>query len=543
ASDRTVDDYESASGTFGDLRLDDEALVNDTGVDDQSLFAVLAWDLDDRNTLTLRHRSYRADETGFGYVDPVLLGEGDDFLIKITYPYQDFDRTALAWDASALDGLLADSLQVRAYHQVNDRALDNDIFINIGPIFPGAPDSSVQALSHNISELETFGLRTEAFLALPEQQLLIYGLEGFRDESSNTDASTTTTTIRFPFPPFQMLDVSSDTRPNAPNAENTSWGAFLQDEIPLGERFKATVGARYQKVETKAKATPEWDVTGLDFSDDNVVGAVNLLFQATENLNLIGSWGTAFRAPNIIERLFNGPTPEGAGYQILNADLTSETSENFDFGLKYRRQDAWFEAVWFRSDLTDGIVQDYLSEAEIAALPADVQADIEASGAQLVVQQRNVDKLRYEGIEASIGYRAPFGLTAGANWTHLSDKRVGGTSAAPVENQYADKLAGFLRYDAGSGRWWAEYRVRHNGSDDAVLDPAEPLPAIGAELPAFTIHSLGAGVVLFERGRQSHSLTLQAENLTDELYAEFSNTSFFRPEAGRNYTASYRVRF
>lgn len=543
ASDRGVDDYESGSGDFGDVRLPDGAQVNDTGVDDQSLFAVLAYDVDDRNSLTLRHRSYRADQTGFGYVDPLLLGEGDDFLIRILYPYQDFDRTTLAWDASAIDTLLADTLQLRLYRQMNDRALDNDIFIDIGPVGPHFPPSSVEIFSHNVTELETWGLRTEAILGLPEDQLLTYGLEGFRDESRNSDVSTTTTTIRFPFPPFQMIDESVGTRPNAPNAENTSWGVFVQDEIPLGRRFKATVGARYQKVETKAKATPEWDVTGLDFSDDNVVGAVNLLFQATENLNVIGSWGTAFRTPNIIERLFNGPTPEGAGYQILNADLTSETGENFDFGLKYRRQDAWFEAVWFRSDLSDGIVQDYLSAAEIAALPADVRADIEASGADLVVQQRNVDKLRYEGIEASIGYRAPFGLTAGANWTHLSDKRVGGTSAAPVENQYADKLAGFLRYDARSRRWWAEYRVRHNGSDDAVLDPDEPLPAIGAELPAFTVHSLGAGMVLFERGRQSHSLTLQAENLTDELYAEFSNASFFRPEPGRSYTASYRVRF
>lgn len=542
ASTRSVDDYESASGRFGNVHLADSVLVNDTGVDDDSLFGVLAWDLDDRNVLTLRHRSYRADETGFGYVDPTLIGESGDFLIRITYPYQDFDRTTLAWDATAVDGWLADSLQLRAYRQVNDRGLDNDIDINIGPIFPGAPDSSVEALSFNVAELETLGLRAEAILALPKDQLLTYGFEGFRDESHNTDASTTTTTIRFPFPPFEVVDVSSDTRPNAPNAENTSWGLFVQDEIPLARRLRATLGARYQKIETKAKATPDWDVAGLDFEDDNVVGTANLLFQATENLNLTASWGTSFRAPNIIERLFNGPTPEGAGYQILNADLTSETSENFELGLKYRRQDAYFEAVWFRNDLSDGIVQHFLTDAEKAALPEELRAAIEDSGFDVVVQQRNVDQLRYEGIESAIGYRAPFGLSVGANWTHLRDQRIG-TSATPVENQYSDKLAGFLRFDAASGRWWAEYRVRHNGSDKVVLDEGEPAPAIGATLPAFTVHTLGAGVVLFERGRQSHSLTVAVDNLTDELYAEFSNASFFRPEPGRNYTASYRVRF
>jgi outer membrane receptor protein involved in Fe transport len=38
-------------------------------------------------------------------------------------------------------------------------------------------------------------------------------------------------------------------------------------------------------------------------------------------------------------------------------------------------------------------------------------------------------------------------------------------------------------------------------------------------------------------------LTVTADNLTDELYAEFSNATFFRPQPGRNFVASYRVRF
>ncbi len=542
ASTRSADDYDSGSGRFGDLDLDDGVRVNDTGVDDDSLFAVAAWDVDDRNVVTLRHRVYRADQTGFGFVDPEVLGDDSGFRIRILYPYQDFDRTTLDWSASALGALFADSLQLQAYRQENDRELANDIDIDIGPIFPGAPNSSVEADSLNRSVLETWGTRAEAIKGLPGSQLLTYGFEAFRDESDNTDRSVTTTTIRFPFPPFEVVDVTEETTPNAPNAENTSWGLFVQDEIPIGRRVKATLGARYQKVETRAEATPGWEVAGLDFSDDELVGAANLLVQATENLNFFASWGSAFRAPNIIERLFNGPTPEGAGYQILNPDLTSESGDNYDLGVKYRRREAYFEAVWFRSDLSDGIIQDFLSPDEIAALPQEVRDAIAASGAQFVVQQRNLDRLRYEGIEVALGYRAPFGLSLGANYTHLEDERVG-TSAVPVENQYADKIAAYARYEPASRRWWAEYRVRHNGGDDVVLDEGELPPPIGDRLPAFTVHSLGAGVLLFERGRQSHALTVQLANLTDELYAEFSNATFFRPEAGRNVSASYRVRF
>jgi outer membrane receptor protein involved in Fe transport len=38
-------------------------------------------------------------------------------------------------------------------------------------------------------------------------------------------------------------------------------------------------------------------------------------------------------------------------------------------------------------------------------------------------------------------------------------------------------------------------------------------------------------------------LTLWIENATDELYAEFSNATFFRPEPGRTMKLSYRVTF
>jgi outer membrane receptor protein involved in Fe transport len=57
------------------------------------------------------------------------------------------------------------------------------------------------------------------------------------------------------------------------------------------------------------------------------------------------------------------------------------------------------------------------------------------------------------------------------------------------------------------------------------------------------VHALAAGVELFERAGFAHQLNVTVENLTDELYAEFSNATFFRPEPGRTIKASWRVRF
>jgi outer membrane receptor protein involved in Fe transport len=62
-------------------------------------------------------------------------------------------------------------------------------------------------------------------------------------------------------------------------------------------------------------------------------------------------------------------------------------------------------------------------------------------------------------------------------------------------------------------------------------------------LPSFTIHSLAGGLRLSATGRVEHSVAVAIDNLTDELYAEFSNATFFRPQPGRSLTASYRLRF
>ncbi len=533
-------DYESASGSFGDIRLDDGVTVIDSGVEESSLYGRFDRLVNDKHAFFFRFNRYRADDAGFGFVDPELIGDDSGAVIRILYPYQDFDRYTLGYEGFELNSPVADSAMIQLYHQSNERELVNDIDINIGPIFRGAPDSSVGADTRNFTDLDTLGLRAEMNKIINDKNLLTWGVEGYEDDSLNTDFSVTTTTLRFPGPPFEVPIVSTDDIANVPNATNTSWSAFLQDEILMGDRFKMILGVRYQNVETSAEATPGWDTSQLDFSDGNLVGALNLVYEVSDNFNVIGSYGTAFRAPNLVERLFNGLTPEGIGYQILNPDLVSEESENIDLGFKYRRQNAIFELIYFRNDITDGIIQYFLSDEEIAQLPQDVQDELEMARVEFVVQQRNANSLRFEGIETLFGYRADNGLAVGGNYTHL-DAESSDSLNPPTGGTYENKYVGWLRWDPPSGRYWLEYRARHNGSGSLNLQPNEPVPPVGPELPSFTVHTLSGGMTLVDRGRQQHRIGIVLENLTDELYSEFSNTSFFRPQPGRRATVTYRI--
>jgi hemoglobin/transferrin/lactoferrin receptor protein len=543
-STRNVDDYTAASGTFGEISLDEGPTVIDSGIEDDSVSGYLGRQLGEGHEMSLKWNRYRADQAGFGFVEPGVLGEEEVFRIRILYPYQNFDRWTLGYVGAGFAHALADTLEVQAYYQQNERELVNDIDINIGPLapVPGWPDSTVEADTENFTDLETFGARIEAVKVVAQKHILTYGFEFFEDESVNTDFSQTTTTLRFPGPPFEIVDVTTDSVANAPNASNSSYGAFAQGELEVGSDLKVTVGGRYQNVATNADETPGWDIAGLDFDDDNFVGAVSLLYRVNENLRLIGGYGTAFRAPNIVERLFNGLTPEGIGYQVLNPDLQSETSENFDLGLKYRRETAFMEIAYFENTIEDGIIQNFLSPAEIAQLPQDTRDEIEASGVDFVVQQVNADRLRYDGIEISLGWRSASGLTVGGNYTHLNGKRIDSTNP-PTGDTVTEKINAYVRWQPLDSRYWAEYRLRRNGDERANIDPDEGIPAVGEIIPSFTIHTLAGGVTLYDNGRQAHELGVVVDNVSDELYAEFSNATFFRPEPERNVTVTYRLKY
>lgn len=540
ATKRQAGDYDAPAGRFGGISLDRHAVVHDTGIDDSTVWGSVKLTLNERDTLRLRFNRYRSGVTGFGYVTPSDYGAPEDFLMRIFYPTQSFNRFTLSYFGSPLNRAWADSTNVQLYYQSNKRQLANDIFVDIGPVGPGFPHSSVTANTLNFTDLGTWGLRTDAVKALGSgRHIVTYGFEGYRDDSFNTDFSRTITTIRTPG--RDSVFESTDSIANAPNAINTSYGVFAQDEISVSSHMRITGGLRYHSVTTKAEPTPGLNIDGLDFSDRNIVGAVTATYQIGEAINLLGSFGRGFRAPNIIERLFNGPTPEGIGFQILNSGLQSETSNNWDLGMKYRRRNAFMELVAFRNDIHDGIIQAFLSPSEIAALPAETQAAIKASGAQSVVQQRNADRLRYQGVELALGWRSKPGIVLGGNFTYINGERVGSTILPPGDN-YSNKTFVYARYEPTS-RYWAEYHVRHNGDQEVHLDPNEPLPVVGRTIPAFTVHGIGAGARVLATGSITHDVGIWVENLTNELYAEFSNATFFRPEPGRTFRVSYRIGF
>lgn len=512
---READAYTAPAGRFGLLTLATPTRVMDTGVRDGHGSLEAGYGFSERHAISARYARYHADDAGFGWVDNAALGTPDAPAIQIRYPNQDYRKASVTYRGNGLAVPVADRVEVTAYSSVNTRDLTLAVFVPFGPGTP--PGAGVAVDSRNFTDIATLGYRAEA-TKVWGRQVLVYGMDLFRDRSDNTDSSTTTV-VGFGPPRPQVNDTAL-----TPNASFRSLGVFAQGELTLTDRLSAVVGARFQDVVTRTRPTPKLSTPPVRTGDHTVVGAANLRYRFLPELYLIAAVGRAFRSPNMIERFFNGPTPEGSGYQIRNPSLKPETSWDLDLGMKLARGRLAAEGFYFRNEVRNGI--------RIAPTGEKV-------GPFAAFQNVNVDRLRTEGVELAADLMIARGLVAGGSYTHLATRDVL-DPANPVGDSYSSKVTGRLGWRDPRGRFWAQYDLRHNGERRDVALPSSP---IGPVLPAFTVHGIRGGARLFRYGRTIHEVRFAVNNLTNRLYAEFANASFFRPEPRRNLALGWTTSF
>jgi outer membrane receptor protein involved in Fe transport len=518
ATYRNADDYSAPSGKFGDVELDRSVTVHATGVEDRNIGASLGYAFSDQHRVFARYGNYLAEDAGFGYVDPDDYAS-DGTRVEILYPHQVVNRVTAGYTGRNLNSTLFDRLDVAAYGEDNERNLHQNIFVPLsgGPFLPG---DNVDTRTRNFTDVETFGGRVEAARLLGGRHNLTYGFDISRDRTFNTDSSITVFTATVFGPP----DTTVSTTPNVPNAQLRMFGLFTQFDWAVSSRFSLVLGARYQDNKAETRSTEGLDEPLIESTDRTVVGAANALYALTPDLNLVAAVGRGFRSPNLIERFFSGPTPEGSGFQIANPDLDAETSLNLDLGLRLRKPTFFVEGFVFRNAIEDGI---------------RVAATGDSTGGQPVFQTVNVDETRVWGVEVGgqVVLAGPFILSGNVTWF---DEENVDEPLLPVSDTYRSKVNGALTYRAPSGRFWLAGTVRYQGEQDNIELGSSP---VGETMPAFTVFGLDGGVRVAEIGRTRHTLIARVENVGDVLYAEAGNTGFFRPSAGRRLHVGWTSEF
>jgi outer membrane receptor protein involved in Fe transport len=510
---RDADSYEAPAGTFGALTLDQPTIVLGTGVRDRNLRGHLSYDLSDTQQLFAKYSTYHADDAGFGYVDPSVLGP-TAALVNIRYPEQRVRRGTLGYRGRGLGLPFADRLDLSVYGSSNDRVLAQSIFVPFGPGTPPGAGIGVETL--NVTDVGAIGMRLEASRLAGSNHVLTWGVDLARDRAEGTDSSASTV-IGFGPPVTEYSN-----RPALPRATFRSLGLFVQDEIAISERLSAIAGARYQSNTAETFVTAGLTEPPVSGTDRTAVWAANLLYRLSDELRLVAASSRGFRSPNLVERFYNGVTPEGSGFQSRNPGLKAETSLEFDLGVRIQRPTWSFDGFLFQNNLRDGI--------RIAAL-GDTVAGFPA------FQNINIDRLRVRGVELTATWSPVQGATLLASYSGIEQQDVD-QPLEPVGEGAGKKVLVGARYRLASGRIWMGVRVRHQGERPTALGGSS---LIGEDLPGFTVVDVDWGGVPFTIGATTHSFSATLENVGNTLYAETANAAFFRPAPGRRLQVIWRT--
>ena len=257
-------------------------------------------------------------------------------------------------------------------------------------------------------------------------------------------------------------------RPRVPDgARYTQVGLYAQDAHELvPNRLRVSGALRYNVASYRSRASNSPLVGGQPlFPDDSLrvddfsgrIGAVATVF---DNFNLAFNYSRGFRAPNITNLGSLGLV--GVGFQVATADvlnlgatvgttadetalssgigvspLRSETSNNYDLGLRYRRGRFDTELVGFVIDYADSIVRQTLILPPGAVgrrLGSQLIERQNANGAVFVplaaspvLVQANFGATRLKGLEYEIDLRLTEEWLFGGNYSyvHAAERATG----------------------------------------------------------------------------------------------------------------------
>jgi outer membrane receptor protein involved in Fe transport len=207
-------------------------------------------------------------------------------------------------------------------------------------------------------------------------------------------------------------------------------------------------------------------------------------------------------------------------------------------GARYQDDLLYVEAFYFNNEISDGI-----RSVPVVSAAGDT---VQTAGLD-TYENVNLDEIVLEGFEVNADVRLPSGIGIGASFATL-DAEDALDPLNPVGESYSTKVSARAGYRDPRGRFWGEWETRSSGKQkEAAIESGNPICVMAlpgeCELPSFVIHGVRGGVRLVNTGRLTHGLTIGITNLTNELYAETANASFFRPEPKRNVTITWDVAF
>lgn len=155
--------------------------------------------------------------------------------------------------------------------------------------------------------------------------------------------------------------------------------------------MEKAAGVKIDKITGSSSPLSVEDIGNTGISSTNApVFAAGIMWSGIENFSIRFNFSQGFRSPNLQERYLLSSM--GGGTIYPNPDLKSETSNNFEFGIRYNDYGVGLDAVYFLS----------LADNYIAQVPVSTGSS--------ATKYKNVSNALTHGAELSLSYTSPIGL-------------------------------------------------------------------------------------------------------------------------------------
>ncbi len=380
--------------------------------------------------------------------------------------------------------------------------------------------------------VNTIGLSTQAVSSIFPRQRLVGGAEFYLDTIQSRTVKT------------DAGKEDTDEEKGRFISGSQFWDAsvYLQDEIQVHERVELILGGRATFYQTNADLSvrdPAFDA--FNVFDSSLTGSAGVVVGLTEYLNIVGNFGTAFRAPSLNDTTAVEVTNEGV--TAPSPDLRPETSWTVEGGLK--AQHSYFRGALtlFYSRVSGLVARKPVQEAYEGKTLPQLHQDLikEYDGIDVLVFD-NVDEAQYQGVEVAgrIPILPAWSVFGNAALLRGEVLKIGGKAPDPekpweARTRREPPLNGIvgIQWEPLNTQFWGTFYVRAaaeqrrlNRSDirdpriqGKTRDPAEVDfdangNAVDAGTPGWWTLNIRGGVKLFESTR----LTLSLENLLNQRY-------------------------
>ncbi|MBQ5625367.1 MAG: TonB-dependent receptor, partial [Phascolarctobacterium sp.] len=281
-----------------------------------------------------------------------------------------------------------------------------------------------------------------------------------------------------------------------PSQKLDVWGAYIEDNWQINDRWLTNIGLRYDKMKGDRDAAQATNIGSMN--ESALSPKLNVHFKNDERTSTSFSINRIWRAPSMAEFYWHFSADAFA----RSANLNPEKGWGYEASLARQFNDKLYsKATAFYQD-----IKDYINFTH-----------------HYPFRCYNIDKAQLWGFELENTWKLDDSSNIFLNYTNMHTKKEGVLAEDKIglrgELDYRPRHTLALGYQYDEGKWHARYYMTYTSSQKATLGyPAtkQGLPYEEKEIGGYVVHNLSATYDLNEKS----SVNFSIYNLFDKNYCE-----------------------